>query len=100
MDSIEKTVALNGHMLHLRPVQRIVEVAQTFGSKITLSSGSEESNAKSMLDMILFGAALENFSASHFVLRVEGEDRNEAMKALTGVMNELFGPADGVLADN
>lgn len=90
-DLVEKTISLNNHAMHLRPVQRIVETAGKFKSEIRVEHPDYRANAKSILDLIMFGASLAEAGATHFVLRVDGDDRNEAMGALSDLMDELFG---------
>ena len=56
-DWLEKEINLTDkHSLHLRPAQRIVEIASKFKSDVRACKDTVDLNAKSILDMIEFAA--------------------------------------------
>jgi len=92
---LERSIDLkNKHGLHMRPAQRIVEVAGKFHSDIRAVKNGRDCNAKSILDMIEFAAHMVRATAEDdntFVFRANGEDAREALDALTELVNERFG---------
>jgi len=92
---IEKQIDLkNKHGLHMRPAQRIVEVASQFRSDVRACKDSMDCNAKSILDMIEFAAYMVRNTAAgdnSFLFRARGEDAEQALKALTELVNDRFG---------
>jgi phosphocarrier protein HPr len=92
---LEKSIDLkNKHGLHMRPAQRIVEVASQFRSDIRAVKDSLDCNCKSILDMIEFAAHMVRQTAeddNSFVFRASGDDAQEALDALCQLVNEKFG---------
>ena len=92
---MEKTIDLkNKHGLHMRPAQRIVEVASRFRSDVRAVKDEMDCNAKSILDMIEFAAHMVRSTAhddNQFVFRASGEDAQDALEALSTLVNEKFG---------
>ena len=92
---VEKTINLrNKHGLHMRPAQRIVEVAGKFKSDIRAVKDDMDCNAKSILDMIEFAAHMVRSTAEDdhsFTFRANGNDAEEALNALGLLVNDRFG---------
>lgn len=92
---IERTIDLkNKHGLHMRPAQRIVEVAGKFQSDVRAVKNGMDCNAKSILDMIEFAAHMVRATADDdntFTFRASGEDAQEALDALAELVNDRFG---------
>ncbi len=78
-------IVKNQYGLHARPARMIVEEASKFRSAIYISKDGEEINAKSIMGIL----TLEARKNSELVLRIEGEDEEEAMQALTEVMEKI-----------
>jgi len=78
MSVIEKIPVLHRLGLHLRSGAELTRLANQFKSKIVVSNGYREVNAKSLLDLltlgVIYGTLLE-FSA-------EGEDASAAIQAI------------------
>ncbi len=72
--------------LHARPARLLVQTAALFRSQIQLQCGEKTANAKSILGVLKLGAAL----GDTIVLRVEGEDAEEAVKTLADLVNRKF----------
>lgn len=75
----------NKYGLHARPAKLIVETASKFRSDIYLSKENDEMNAKSIMGILM----LEAKQGSILELRIEGEDQDAALKALTLVFEEI-----------
>lgn len=78
-------IVKNQYGLHARPARMIVEEASKFRSAIYISKDGEEINAKSIMGIL----TLEARKNSELILRVEGEDEEAAMQALTEVMEKI-----------
>jgi phosphocarrier protein HPr len=92
---LEKNISLKDkHGLHMRPAQRIVEVASKYRSDVRAVKDSLDCNAKSILDMIEFAAHMVRGTAdgdNSFLFRASGEDAQEALEALGSLVDERFG---------
>lgn len=65
--------------LHARPAKGLLNVAKAFKSSIMLEKDLAEADARSMLGILSMQAAYN----SRLKVKVEGEDEEEAMAALT-----------------
>jgi phosphocarrier protein len=83
----ESIVVENKTGLHARPAAAFVQAAMKFKSNITIEKDSKKANAKSMLALLSIGAS----KGSTVTLTAEGEDENEAVKALTDLIRTKFG---------
>jgi phosphotransferase system HPr (HPr) family protein len=92
---LEKNINLqHKHGLHMRPAQRIVEVAKKFKSDVRACKNELDFNAKSILDMIEFAAHMVGKTANEdnsFVFRASGEDAQAALDALEALIDDRFG---------
>ena len=92
---LEKTINLkNKHGLHMRPAQRIVELASRYQADIRAVKDTMDCNAKSILDMIEFAAHMVRATAEDdhsFIFRASGSDAEEALAALGSLVNDRFG---------
>src|SRR5258706_11904213 len=91
---LEKNINLqHKHGLHMRPAQRIVEVAKKFKSDVRACKNELDFNAKSILDMIEFAAHMVG-KTSHddntFIFRASGEDAQAALEALATLVDARF----------
>jgi phosphocarrier protein len=72
--------------LHARAAAKLVHTAGGFQSRVTLHKDGEEVDAKSILGLLLLAAG----QGSRLTLRCEGEDEEEAMRAVTGLIANRF----------
>lgn len=75
----------NTYGLHARPAKLIVEEATKYKSDVYLSKNGEEVNAKSIMGILM----LEAGKGSEIILRIDGEDENEAMEKLDAIFEEI-----------
>ena len=78
----------------MRPAQRIVEVAKKYKSDVRACKNELDFNAKSILDMIEFAAHMVGKTSAHdntFVFRASGEDAQQALDALSSLVDASFG---------
>jgi len=73
--------------IHARPAGLLVKTASRYKSSVLISNAGHEVNAKSIMGVLMLGAAF----GSDIQLRINGEDENEAMKAFEElIMNRQF----------
>jgi len=75
--------------LHARAAARFVRLASQYGSTIRVSRGTRELDGKSILGLLLLGAAL----GSTITIRADGEDAVAAVDALAALVADKFGEA-------
>jgi phosphocarrier protein HPr len=73
--------------LHARPAALFVQTANRFKSTITVMQGETSANAKSILNILTLGVG----SGSVVTVVAEGEDADEALKALKELNADNFG---------
>ncbi|MCB1686781.1 MAG: HPr family phosphocarrier protein [Pseudomonadales bacterium] len=76
--------------LHARAAGRFVNLAKTFGSKVSLAKGEETVDGKSIMAVMLLAAPM----GSEVRLQVEGADDEVAFAALRDLINDGFGELD------
>ncbi len=72
--------------LHLRPMQVLVEKAAGFESKLTLARGGKLVDAKSIFEVMTLAA-----EKGPLVLQADGSDADEAVRALSGLLDKELG---------
>jgi phosphocarrier protein len=84
---IEKKVTIiNKFGLHARPAMRFVETANKFSCSIDVSKESLKVDAKSIMAVMRLAAAQN----AVLTILVDGEDAEEAMEALTSLIESGF----------
>jgi phosphocarrier protein HPr len=73
--------------LHARPSARLTQLASSFDSKVFLSRNGRRVNAKSIMGVMMLAAA----KGSTITLETEGDDEQEAIDALAGLIASGFG---------
>jgi len=69
--------------LHARPAAQFVKTAKQFSSDIVVVKGEREANAKSSLKIMTLGAR----KGDRVTIRAEGDDAEEAVDALAGLIS-------------
>ncbi len=90
MELVETVKVTHKYGLHARASTKFVELAQGFDSDVFLSRpGGDEIDGKSVLGLLTLGV-----EAGHdLTVRISGQDAENAMKALLGLISANF---DGV----
>ena len=70
--------------LHARPAAQFVKTAKGFSSEIMIVKGDKEANAKSSMKIMTLGAK----KGDEIVIRAEGNDAEEAVKALVELISQ------------
>jgi len=73
--------------LHARAAAKLVSTASRFSSQVTLKFGSQNADAKSIMSVMMLAAA----KGSIISIRCEGADEQQAMQALSDLINDYFG---------
>ena len=84
---IEKeTEIVNRLGLHARAAAKLVHTAGVFQSKVTVEKDGEEVDAKSILGVLLLAAS----QGTKVTIRCNGQDEEQAMQAVTGLIENRF----------
>ena len=81
-----KVKVITKNVIHLRLASELVKAANRFSSEITIAKDSQEVNAKSILGVAGLGAEM----GSELFIKAEGEDENEALDYLIGLVESDF----------
>lgn len=73
--------------LHARAAAKLVTLAKTFASRVTLEKDGSTVDGKSIMNILLLAAPVD----SVLQLTVEGEDEAEAFTAITALIANRFG---------
>jgi phosphocarrier protein HPr len=72
--------------LHARAAAKLVHTAGSFQSRVTVVKDGEEVDAKCILGILLLAAG----QGSQVVVRAEGQDEDEALRAVTTLIANRF----------
>lgn len=73
--------------LHARPASMFVQTATKFSADIEVTHGETTANAKSILAVLTLGAN----KGAEILIKAEGDDADEALKALEKLVLDNFG---------
>lgn len=84
---IEKSVVIpNPEGFHIRAIRPFVELASKFEAEISVSVSGRERNGKSVIDLMQLAAG----QGAELLISAEGDDAEEALKALEDLVNKGF----------
>lgn len=83
----KKLKIINKLGLHARATMQLVNTAGRYQSEILIKYKNREVNAKSIMNLMVLAAS----QGSEIELIVNGEDEEEAAKAVIKLINEKFG---------
>jgi len=72
--------------LHARATAKLIGLTSTFRSSIRLTKGSKTVDAKNMMGVLMLGAG----KGTTLRLQIEGDDADEAYKAIVDLFNRYF----------
>ena len=85
---LEKKLKINNDLgLHARAAARIVELTNKYKSNISFQKGEHEVDGTSILSII----ALACPKGTEIIAKIEGEDSEELMEALSMLFEQKFG---------
>lgn len=84
---VEREVEIVNRLgLHARAAAKLVHTASAFEAKVTLVKDGEEVDAKSILGLLLLAAS----QGTWIRIRVEGQDEQSALVAVTELIADRF----------
>ncbi len=83
---VERLTIVNALGLHARAAARFVSLASRFESQIRVTRGSRTMDGKSILGLLLLGAA----RGTHLEVSADGADEAQAVAALAGLVSRGF----------
>jgi len=85
---VTREVAITNQLgLHARAAARFVRLASQFAASVRVARGSRELDGKSILGLLLLGAA----RGSTIIIRADGADAEAAVAALAALVADGFG---------
>ena len=72
--------------LHARAASKLVDVAKSFASSVTLTKGGKDVDGKSIMSLLLLGAPV----GSQLELTVEGDDEEAALAGISALIEAGF----------
>ena len=89
MDTVLSQIYMikNKFGLHARPSASFVQTASRFRSDIKVEKDGQVADGKSILDLMMLGAA----QGTHITIKAQGEDAREALLALGDLVDGRFG---------
>jgi phosphocarrier protein HPr len=76
--------------LHARASAKLSQLAAEFPCEILLSRNGRQINAKSIMGVMMLAAGI----GSKVILETVGDQEDEAMQALTALINDRFGEGE------
>ena len=76
--------------LHARASAKLTQAAGRFQSDVFISKAGRRVNAKSIMGVMMLAAGI----GTKVELEVSGADEGEAMEAVVGLINEMFGEGE------
>jgi len=76
--------------LHARAAAKLVHTANGFRSQVYVGTGEEEVNAKSILGLLTLAAT----KGTPLMVRAEGDDEEEAVRAVVNLFQDRFGEGE------
>ena len=76
--------------LHARASAKLTQTAGQYRSQIWLSRNGKRVNAKSIMGVMMLAAS----KGATIGIETEGDDEEQAMQALTGLINDKFGEGE------
>ena len=84
---ISQTVKVQNLMgVHARPAAQFVKIASKYKSDVYISKNGREINGKSIMGVMMLAAEI----GSELLLKIHGEDQEQAMAALVELINNKF----------
>ncbi|MDA0977472.1 MAG: HPr family phosphocarrier protein [Proteobacteria bacterium] len=87
---VAKLPIVNKLGLHARAASVFVKTASAYASEITVTNPIKSANGKSIMSMMMLQASF----GSEIEVTVEGDDEQEAMAAITSIVENRFGEAE------
>ncbi|NCV28351.1 MAG: HPr family phosphocarrier protein [Nitrosomonadales bacterium] len=83
----KKIKIINKLGLHARASSKLTELANNFKCDIKIKKGSEEADAKNMMDILMLSIGIHD----SFTIKISGVDEKKALESIEKLINNLFG---------
>lgn len=87
---VAEITIINKLGLHARASAKLSQLAAQYQCEVFLSKGSRQINAKSIMGVMMLAAGI----GSTVTLETVGTDSEEAMQAITALINDRFGEGE------
>lgn len=87
---VAEITIINKLGLHARASAKLSQLAAEYQCEVLLSRGSRQINAKSIMGVMMLAAGI----GSTVTLETIGTDADEAMQAITALINDRFGEGE------
>ncbi len=85
---MQTTITISNKLgLHARAAAKLVGTSNQFQSQISIACKGKTANAKSIMAIMMLAASM----GTEIVITAEGEDAQDAIDALTKLINDKFG---------
>ena len=87
VNALEATLEIKNRLgLHLRAASTLADTVKKFDATVTLSSGKQAVNARSVTNLIMLGAG----QGTKLKVKVEGPEAHAALKAIKELFEQRF----------
>lgn len=86
----QKIEIINKLGLHARASSKLVSLANSFKSNLTITKDNKNANIKSIMGVMMLAVS----KGSQVTLSADGEDEQLAITALVNLINDRFGEAE------
>jgi len=88
---IQHTITIINKLgLHARASAKLTKLAGSFPCEICISKGDRRVNAKSIMGVMMLAAGI----GSEVTIETDGDQAQEAMDAMLGLINDKFGEGE------
>ena len=87
MELSREVSIVNKHGLHARPAAELVKLANQFDAEVWFAKDDLEVSGKSIMGVMMLAAEC----GSRIRIRADGDDSQEAIDALSGLIERKFG---------
>ena len=89
--TVERRITIINRLgLHARAASKFVNVTNRYTSRINVANAGKVVNGKSIMSVMLLAAT----QGTELLLEVDGEDEEEALQAIVGLIEEKFGESE------
>jgi len=86
----QEVVIINKLGLHARASAKLTQLASNFKCEVMLSRNNRRVNAKSIMGVMMLAAS----KGTTIAIETNGDDEDEAMRALLELINDCFGEGE------
>lgn len=86
----QQVTIVNKLGLHARAAAKLVKTTTSFAANISIEFQEQTADGKSIMGVMMLGAGI----GSELILRVEGEDEQEALLAICALIVDFFGEGE------